>query len=224
MAISICFPLLIFEPSKDFSNTFMWKVYEKCRMKDRYCQLLARSTFAAVRRPPLYLLHKKERFNGVFGFYDCESAFNVFRMSLEERKKSKSNDRYNTYTLFILSLYDVFYDLPYEYLDELEDPSEPEIEEEKKAIKAEGRELQKTERRNLIRIMQEGEEHGIRTIISADWRKRNLKMIKEAHQYAKTVMIKTKGNNSFDVYSNGELIGNMSLSEAEEILVREVLS
>ena len=55
MAINICFPLLIFEPSKDFSNTFMWKVYEKCRMKDQNCQLLARNTFDAVHKPPVRL-------------------------------------------------------------------------------------------------------------------------------------------------------------------------
>ena len=177
-----------------------------------------------MHKPPLYLLDRKERYNGIFGFYGCESAIDVFRMSLDERIESALNERYTTNKMFILSLYDVFYDLPYEYLDELEDPSESELEKVRQSIKEESRELQKAERRNLLRIMQEGEKYGIRTIISADWNKRDLKMIKEVRQCAKTVMIKTKKIHPFDVYTNGELIGTISMSEAEEILVQKIIS
>ncbi|MEE0913166.1 MAG: hypothetical protein U0L76_01090 [Ruminococcus sp.] len=81
------FPLLIFEPSKDYSETFMWRLYSKCRMKERKCELLARTIFDALREPPLNLLYRKDGYNGWFGFYDCESAIEVCCMSIDENNR-----------------------------------------------------------------------------------------------------------------------------------------
>lgn len=221
MAIDIKFPLLVFEPSDDYSDTFLWKLYTQCRMKDDSCQLCARTPFSAVRQPPLYLWDKKTGFKGEFGFYACESSIGLFRKIMDENKEKISKGIEPCLdTIFLLSLWDIYYDPPYEYLENLEDPTEAELDAKRKAIKAECRMLQKNERKNLLRLMREGEENRIRLIISADWRKRNYKMIKEVMQDAQTVMIKDNKSSFFTIYSKGEQIGKLSTEEAEALLVK----
>ena len=108
MDIDIRFPLFIFEPSKDYSDTFMWKLYEACRIKDSNCELLSRYIFDAVYRPPLRLMSQKG-INGSFGFYDCESSLDLFRMSVDERKDPADGQEHPAYKVFVLSLWDIFY-------------------------------------------------------------------------------------------------------------------
>ena len=225
MALDIGFPLFILEPSNDFSETFMWKLYQACRTRDEHCELLSRYIFDAVRQPPLRLFYQKKGFDGSFGFYDCESSLHLFRASLDERKAGMPNETAPSYLykVFVLSLWDIYYDLPYEYLDEMEDPTPTELEEERKRIKAYGRELQQRERGNLFRLMQEGEEYGIRMIISAAWTKRNLKMIKETQEKSKTVLIRERNASAFfNVYTGGKLIGQLTMKDAEALLAAKI--
>ena len=222
MDIDIRFPLFIFEPSKDYSDTFMWKLYEACRIKDSNCELLSRYIFDAVYRPPLRLMSQKG-INGSFGFYDCESSLDLFRMSVDERKDPADGQEHPAYKVFVLSLWDIFYSLPYEYLRDIEDPDE--YDEEQKRIRNDCMELRKRERANMLQLMREGEKYGGRMIISADWSKRNAKMIREAQENAGTVMIGNRSTGDFfEVYTGGEPAGRMPKELAGDVLVDLILS
>ena len=224
MDLGIGFPLFIFEPSADYSETFMWELYEACRLKYNFCELMSRYIFDAVYQPPLRLMDRTEPFDGSFGFYDCASSIDLFRRLMDERKAANTKPESIQDNVFLLSLWDIYYALPYEYLNDQEDCEKGAVREERDRIKKEGLQQRKSERENLLSLMRQGEEYGIRMIISTDWKKRNYKFIQEVQQNAKTVLIqKNSSIPVFEVYTDGAPMGKLFAGTAKKILINKIV-
>ena len=217
------FPVVICEPAREPGQSLAWRLFQGCQTRleqeeadRRTAEIMVRDFFPEAEWP------YRTRSDSYFGYYECEGGLDLWRMLMEERKQKLEDLRRECpalsldlrsilpdteppfRSLFLLSLWDIFYDLPREYLPDPED-WETDYNLEKRKLQRDCQRLRKTEKQNLLALMAGSEEIGLRMVLHLDRAHENSRLFREVMARAGTILLGEKASpGKYRILANGE--------------------